>query len=217
MLELTARQELISVARSMNTSGLNQGTSGNLSVRYNDSILITPSALSYDSCQPGDIVKMSMDGTAMDRHKGRQRPSSEWRLHLDIFQTHPEAGAVLHAHPPWCTTLACLDRKIPAFHYMVAMAGGNSIPCAGYAVYGSRALSDQVNMALAERSACLMSHHGMVCFGDTPQKTLELAIEVENLARVYSQALQIGEPSLLDQEQIDEVTVKFADYKTIKS
>lgn len=210
MLELTARQELIAVARSMNTTGLNQGTSGNVSVRHNKTILITPSALPYDSCHSEDIVKMTMTGAS----QGRQKPSSEWRLHLDIFQAHPEAGAVLHAHPPWCTTLACLDREIPPFHYMVAMAGGDTIPCAGYAIYGSKALSENVNTALKDRTACLMSHHGMVCYADTPQKALDLAIEVENLARVYCQALQLAEPLLLNQGQMDEVLAKFADYRS---
>lgn len=210
MLELSARRELIAIARSMNTIGLNQGTSGNVSVRYGDLILITPSALSYDCCEPEDIVSIQMDGTA----EGRQKPSSEWRLHLDIFEERPEAQAILHAHPPWCTTLACLDREIPPFHYMVAMAGGTTIPCAKYAVYGSQALSGHVNAALKERTACLMSHHGMVCFADNLQKVLDLAIEVENLARVYCQALQLGEPSLLDQGQMDEVLAKFADYRS---
>jgi L-fuculose-phosphate aldolase len=194
----------------MNSMGLNQGTSGNLSVRCNETILITPSALAYDRCQPGDIVSMEADGTV----HGRRKPSSEWRLHLDIFQAHPEAGAVLHAHPPWCTTLACLDREIPPFHYMVAVAGGITVPCAEYALYGSRKLSEQVITALADRTACLMSHHGMVGFADSLDRVLALAVEVENLARVYCQALQIGEPALLDKTEMDAVLAKFADYRS---
>ena len=210
MLELSLRRDLITTARAMNTIGLNQGTSGNLSARHGDAILITPSGLPYDRCRPEDIVRLQMDGTA----EGRQKPSSEWRLHLDIYTTRPEARAILHAHPPWCTTLACLDKEIPPFHYMVAMAGGDTIRCAPYAVFGSRELSQNVHSALTDRTACLMSHHGMVCFAGNPEKALDLAVEVENLARIYCQALQLGEPSLLDSDQMNEVLAKFADYRS---
>jgi len=209
MLELTLRRDLIGTALAMNSRGLNQGTSGNLSVRYGQGILITPSALPYHRCQPEDVVFLAMDGTV----DGRRKPSSEWRLHRDIYKTHPEAGAVLHAHPPWCTILACLDREIPPFHYMVALAGGDTIRCAPYAVFGSRELSDNVTAALEDRTACLMSHHGMVCYAGSPAKALELALEVENLARVYCQTLQLGSPSLLDREQMNEVLAKFAGYR----
>ena len=211
MLELTLRRELLTTALSMNSLGLNQGASGNLSARHGDHILITPSALSYDRCCPEDIVRLDMDGV----FSGRRRPSSEWGFHLEIYRAHPEACAVLHAHSPWCTTLACLDREIPPFHYMVALAGGDSIPCAPYALFGSRELSDNVCLALAERTACLMSHHGMVCYSGSLAKVLELAVEVENLARVYCQTLQVGEPLLLDREQMAEVMVKFADYRSV--
>ena len=209
MLELSLRQELIATVRAMNSLGLNQGMSGNLSARYGDRILITPSGMSYDQCRAGDIVRMDMDGVV----EGQGRPSSEWRLHLDIYAARQEAGAILHAHSPWCTTLACMDREIPAFHYMVAVAGGDSIRCAPYAVFGSRELSRHVQLALHERSACLMSHHGMICFADSPAKTLDLAVEVENLARVFCQVLQIGEPSLLDKSQMHTVLLKFSDYR----
>ena len=208
MLELSVRREVIAIARAMNEIGLNQGTSGNVSVRHGDGILITPSGLPYDRCCPEDIVWLQMDGTA----EGIRKPSSEWRLHLDIYRTKPEARAVLHAHSPWCTTLACLDREIPPFHYMVAVAGGNTIRCAPYALFGSKELSDNVNAALENRTACLMSHHGMVSYADNLEKVLDLAIEVENLARVYCQTLQSGEASLLDREQMNKVLAKFADY-----
>jgi len=210
MPELSLRRELIDTARAMNGLGLNQGVSGNLSLRNGDTILITPSGMSYDTCRPGDIVQMDLDGNVA----GQGRPSTEWRLHLNIYAARREADAVLHAHSPWCTTLACLDRDLPAFHYMVAVAGGDSIRCAPYAVFGSRELSRYVQQALHERCACLMSHHGMVCFGDSPAKALELAVEVENLARVYCQVLQLGIPSLLDKAQMHKVLVKFADYRS---
>lgn len=210
MLELSLRCNLIATARAMNTLGLNQGTSGNVSVCHDDAILITPSWLPYDRCRPEDIVRLQTNGTA----EGSRKPSSEWRLHLDIYKTRPEARAILHTHSPWCTTLACLDREIPSFHYMVALAGGDTIRCAPYAVFGSRELSQNVTAALEDRTACLMSHHGMVCFAGSPEKALDLAAEVENLARVYCQALQLGEPSLLDRDQMDEVLAKFADYRS---
>ncbi|MEA2116795.1 MAG: class II aldolase/adducin family protein [Thermodesulfobacteriota bacterium] len=210
MLKLTRRRDLIAIARSMNEIGLNQGASGNVSVRHGDAILITPSGLSYERCTPEDMVRLAMDGTA----EGIRKPSSEWHLHLDIYETRPEAGAVLHAHSPWCTTLACLDREIPPFHYMVAMAGGDTIRCAPYAQFGSKELSNNVTAALKRRTACLMSHHGMVCYAENLEKVLDLAIEVENLARVYCQALQLGKPSLLDGDQMNEVLAKFADYRS---
>jgi L-fuculose-phosphate aldolase len=210
MLELSLRREVIAVARTMNEIGLNQGASGNVSVRHGAEILITPSGLPYDRCCPEDIVRLQIDGTT----QGRRKPSSEWHLHLDIYRTALDARAILHAHSPWCTTLACLDREIPPFHYMVAMAGGDTIRCAPYAVFGSKELSSHVNAALESRTACLMSHHGMVCYAENLEKVLDLAIEVENLARVYCQALQLGEPSLLNSDQMNEVLAKFADYRS---
>ena len=208
-LELSLRQSLIKTGLVMNRLGINQGTSGNLSVRSRDGLLITPSARPYEQCRPGDIVRMQLDGTSW----GRRKPSSEWRLHRDLYEACPEAGAILHAHPPWCTTLACLEQEIPAFHYMIAVAGGDSIPCASYALFGSAQLSENVNRTLQNRTACLMSHHGMVCFAETLEKVLALAVEVENLARVYCQVLQLGKPSILNQEKMDEVLVRFAGYK----
>jgi L-fuculose-phosphate aldolase len=207
---LSLRRELIDTALAMNRLDLNQGSSGNLSVRYGDGMLITPSALPYDRCRPGDIVRMKMDESV----HGPGKPSSEWRFHLDLYASRPEAGAVLHAHPPWCTALACLDREIPSFHYMVAVAGGDSIRCAPYALYGTAELSRNVDRALKDRTACLMSHHGMLCYGDTLENTLALALEVEHLARVYCTVLQLGSPGLLDHEQMTEVLDQFAGYRS---
>lgn len=156
------------------------------------------------------MVKVDWSGKA----ESRRKPSSEWQLHLDIYVSRPEAGAVLHAHPPWCTTLACMDRDIPAFHYMVALAGGDSIRCAGYALFGSKELSERVGEAMKNRRACLMSHNGMVCFADTPEEALDLAVEIENLARIYVQTLQIGTPSLLTTGQMEAVQQKFSSYRS---
>jgi L-fuculose-phosphate aldolase len=197
----------------MNQIGLNQGTSGNVSLRLDDGFLITPSALAYERYTAADMVELTMDGQVIT---GAGKPSSEWRLHQDIYARKKEAGAVLHAHPPWSTTLACLERDIPACHYMVAMAGGDSIRCAPYALFGSSELSRNVHSALDEgRSACLLAHHGMICFAGDLEGVLALAIEVENLARVYAQALQVGEVPLLSSREMKLVREKFMEYKNI--
>ena len=211
MTAQSRRRALIETARTMNRVGLNQGTSGNLSLRLDEEFLITPSALAYDRCTTADLVRLDMNGEVIG---GTRRPSSEWRIHRDIYRHKPEAGAILHAHPPWCTTLACLQRDIPPFHYMVAVAGGDSISCAPYALFGSRELSDNVLTALSGgRCACLMVHHGMVCFAADLEAVLALALEVENLARVYVQALQIGEVPLLSGQEMEAVHKRFTDYK----
>ncbi len=211
MLAHSRRNALLQTALAMNRVELNQGTSGNLSLRLEDEFLITPSALAYDRCTTADLVRLDMKGRVT---AGTRRPSSEWRIHRDIYRHRPEAGAILHAHPPWCTTLACLQRDIPPCHYMVAVAGGNSISCAPYALFGSRQLSENVLAALGQgRRACLLAHHGMVCFADGLEEVLSLAIEVENLARVYIQALQVGEVPLLSVGEMEAVMEQFADYK----
>ena len=155
------REQLLATARAMNSQGLNQGTSGNVSVREGEGFLITPSALPYDQCRSEDMVWMDWFG----QPQGNRKPSSEWRMHRDIYRHYPQAGAVLHAHSLYCTTLACLERTIPAFHYMVAMAGGESIRCAPYATFGTQALSDAVIAALRDRSAALLSPswHDLLC------------------------------------------------------
>jgi len=211
MTAQSKRQALVETARAMNRIGLNQGTSGNLSLRLGEEFLITPSALAYDRCTTADLVRLDMNG---DLIGGTRRPSSEWRIHRDIYRHKPEAGAVLHAHPPWCTTLACLQQDIPPFHYMVAVAGGSSIACAPYALFGSRALSENTLAAFSgDRRACLLAHHGMVCFDVGLDEVLALALEVENLARVYVQALQIGEVPLLSGQEMEEVMERFAEYR----
>ncbi len=203
------RRTLLDTALAMNRQELNQGMAGNVSIRVGNGFLITPSAMPYEECTPADMVLLSMDG----RPQGRRHPSSEWRLHRDLYLQHPEAGAVLHAHPPWCTVLACLEREIPAFHYMVAVAGGDSIPLAGYAAFGSAELSALVTQALVDRTACLMAHHGMVCFAGDLKEVLALAVEVENLARIYARALQVGEVPLLSSGQMAGVMARFAAYR----
>jgi L-fuculose-phosphate aldolase len=202
------RRDLIDHAIAMNESGISQGTSGNISVRFQGGMLITPSGLDYAGMEPGDIVFVDSQGVSF----GFRQPSSEWRFHLDIYRKRPDAHAILHAHPLHSAALACMNRSIPAFHYMVAVAGGKDIRCASYATFGTRALSDSVIEALAERKACLLANHGMVCLEKDLQRVLGLAIEVEQLARIYTQCLQIGEPSILSDEEMAVVLEKFKTY-----
>ncbi|QRO02342.1 class II aldolase/adducin family protein [Archangium violaceum] len=199
---------MIATARKMNTSGLNQGTSGNLSQRVEDGFLVTPTGMDYDSMVPEDIVLMRFDGG----HEGRRKPSSEWRFHWDILAARPEVGAVLHAHSMFCTTLACLHRGIPSFHYMVAAAGGVDIRCAPYATFGTEELSRHAVTALEGRKACLLANHGMLALGRDLAGAFKLAVEVETLAAMYWRALQVGEPVILDSTEMAVVLEKFKTY-----
>ena len=192
----------------MNTQGINQGSAGNISRRFGDGFLITPSGMSYDRLQAGDIVYVGMDGRSQDSLE----PSSEWRMHRDIYANHAAAGAVLHAHSTFATVLSCLRLDIPAFHYMVAVAGGADIRCADYALFGTQALSDNMLAALTDRRACLLGTHGMICFHDNLDKALWLGVEVETLARQYWHARQAGEPVILSTAQMAEVLEKFKTY-----
>jgi L-fuculose-phosphate aldolase len=207
-MSLELRQELIDTAIAMNAAGINQGTSGNLSVRFGEGMVITPSGMAYTGLDPADMVEVGADGTS----QGTRTPSSEWRIHLDIYRHRPDARAVLHAHPVHGTTLACLHRPIPAFHYMVAVAGGHDIRCAPYATFGTQALSDNVLAALEEREACLVANHGLVCLAGSLAAVLALAVEVEHLARVYVACLQIAEPESLSGEEMAVVLEKFRSY-----
>ena len=209
------RHQLIETALAMNASGLNQGTSGNLSARCDDGFLITPSGMDYAGLSTTDIVWMDLDGST----RGTRKPSSEWRFHAAIYQNRPEANAVLHAHPVSCSALACLNKGIPAFHYMVAIAGGRDIRCADYATFGTPELSEFVIKALRGRKACLMAHHGLTCFEKNLPRALALAIEVEHLAKVYSRILTIGDAEILADEEMDKVLDKFSSYglQTVKS
>lgn len=206
--ELDLRRALCDHARKMSAAGINQGKSGNLSVRIDGGFLVTPSGLDYDAMEPEDIVAMVSGQSPL----GPRAPSSEWRLHRDIYARYGEAGAIVHAHAMFATTLSCLDRMIPAFHYMVAVAGGPDIRCAPYATFGTQQLSDAVVGALADRRACLMSHHGMIAFSETLAAAFALAVEVETLSAMYWRALQIGEPSLLPETEMAVVLESFKSY-----
>ena len=195
------RQELVETCRKMNASGINQGTAGNISVRNDAGFLITPSSLPYDAMQPGDIVQMDFDGT----YESDRRPSSEWRFHRDILQSRQDVNAVVHCHSVYATTLACHHKTIPAFHYMTGLFGGSTIRCARYATYGTQALSDAALEALDGRTACLLGQHGQISLGKSLAHGLANAIEVETLSRLYVQALTLGEPPVLDDDEMARV------------
>ncbi|TPL40727.1 L-fuculose-phosphate aldolase [Mesorhizobium sp. B2-4-6] len=202
------RQAIIDACIQMNALGINQGTSGNISCRHGDGMLISPTSTPYDTLQPEDIVFMGWDGEV----DGRLPPSSEWRFHFDIMKARPEVNAVVHAHPTYCTTIAIMGRKIPAIHYMVAVAGGSDIRCAPYATFGTAELSAHAVEALRDRKACLLAQHGMIAVGSSLAQAMWLAVEVETLARQYHGALQIGEPPVLSDEEIENVIKRMASY-----
>jgi L-fuculose-phosphate aldolase len=206
--EIDLRREIIATALRMNALGLNRGKSGNVSTRFSTGFLVTPTGIAYESTQPEDIVALTLDGAA----RGPRRPSSEWRFHRDIYARRPEAGAIVHAHSPFATSLACLGRDIPAFHYMIAVAGGKNIRCAAYATFGTQELSDRALDALEGRRACLLANHGMIAVGASLATALALAVEVEALAEQYWRALQIGAPNLLPDAEMDVVLEKFRTY-----
>ncbi len=195
------RQGIIDACIEMTAKGINQGTSGNASHRIEGGLLITPSALPYETMQPEDIIEMRMDGS----YTGPHRPSSEWRFHRDILKTRTDIDVVLHNHATYTTALSCHERGIPPFHYMTAVAGGHDIRVSTYACFGTQELSDEVIEALEDRYACLMGHHGMIVLAKDFAKAIWLAVEVENLAKMYVHALAIGEPPHLSAQEMDRV------------
>ncbi len=199
--ETTLRNEMVATCRRMNETGINQGTAGNLSVRNPKGFLITPTSLPYDRMQPDNLVQMYFDGS----FEGELRPSSEWRFHRDILQKRTDIDCVLHCHSVYATTLAVHHKTIPSFHYMTGVAGGTTIRCARYATFGTQALSDAALEALEGRLACLLGQHGQISLGKTPAKALALAVEVETLSRLYVQALTLGEPPILSDEEMARV------------
>ncbi|MBU8895471.1 class II aldolase [Corallococcus sp. H22C18031201] len=202
------REAMIATSRRMNSAGLNQGTSGNLSARVAGGFLLTPTGMDYDALVPEDLVFMRFDGS----HEGRRRPSSEWQLHRDLLAARPDMGAVLHTHSMFSTTLACLRKSIPAFHYMISAAGGTDVRCAEYATFGSAELARNTLVALEGRKACLLANHGLVALGVDLPAAFKLAVEVETLAAMYWRALQVGTPVVLDGAEMTRVIDRFKTY-----
>jgi L-fuculose-phosphate aldolase len=211
--ELALRQAIVAHGLRFAPAGLSQGTSGNLSVRWHDGqadgMLITPSGVDYGRLQPEDLAFMRLDD---GRWTGPLKPSSEWRFHRDIYRARPEVGAVVHAHPTHATALAVQRRPIPAFHYMVAVAGGHDIRCAPYATYGTEQLSQHALAALADRRACLLANHGLIAVAADLPAAFALAVEVEQLAHQYLLALSTGTPVLLPADEMDRVLLAFRGY-----
>lgn len=208
--EAALRQEIVHTALAMSVQGLSPGTSGNVSARWRDGMLITPSGLPYDDLRADDIVSLPFAGDR--KPEGNRAPSSEWRFHLDIMNSRPDVMAVVHTHSTYATVLAILGLEIPAHHYMIAVSGGNSIRCAPYATYGTIELSQNALEALEGRTCCLLSNHGVIATGPSLKKALWLAWEVETLARQYVIARQLGEPRLLSKDEIDKVLERFKNY-----
>ncbi len=206
--EIALRQSVIDACLSMNASGLNQGTSGNISVRNGDRMLVTPSGAPYENLRPDSICSMSL---ADKTWEGPLKPSSEWRFHRDILLARPEVGAIVHTHATYCTVLSIARREIPAVHYMIAAAGGPSVRVADYATYGTAELSKAVIDALEDRNCCLMANHGMLATGATLEKAMWLAMELETLAKQYYLSLALN-PFILPDDEIGKVREKFKSY-----
>lgn len=209
MTEQQLRTSLLQTSQRMVELGLNRGTAGNASVRCGDGMLITPSALPVAEMVAESIVRMDLEGNVLQGRK----PSSEWRFHRDILAARPEIGAVLHMHSTYATTIACLRRDVPAVHYHIAIAGGDSIRCAAYTIFGEQNLSDLALEALRDRKACLLGNHGMIALGKDLDEALSVAQEVEFLCEIYWRTLAVGEPQILTAQQMHEVKAKFVEYK----
>ena len=209
--ELELRREVVANCRKMNASGINQGTSGNISARYRNRMLISPSATPYDSLEPEMVASMPLDG---DRGvwEGPLKPSTEWRFHLDILRTRQDVGAVVHAHPTYCTSLAVARKSIPACHYMMAAFGGTDVRCSGYATFGTKELSVEALKALEGRTACLLANHGSIAIGSNLEKAMWTALELETIALQYFNSLLIGGPVILGDQDIAETLKGFNNY-----
>jgi len=202
------RGEIIETARALPKLGLTKGTSGNVSARTSEGFLITPSGTPYEDLTEDKIVALDLDGC----YRGDILPSSEWRMHLDFYLAKPACGAVVHCHSPRATALSCHRKGIPAFHYMVALAGGDRIDCAHYESFGTRALSEAMIDALGDRNACLLANHGQIAGGATLKKALSVAEGVEDLADQYLSSLALGEPVILSENEMREILKKFKSY-----
>lgn len=206
--ERELREAMVRTSRELVARGLNRGTSGNVGVRCGAHILVTPSGVPASELSESGMVLLAADGRVI----GPGRPSSEWRFHRDILAARPELHAVVHVHSPFATTLACLGLEVPPFHYMIAAAGGASIRCAPYALFGTQDLSDLVLEALRDRRACLLAQHGMIAAGRDLGHALALCVEVESLCEQYWRARQIAEPPHLSDAQMAEVMQRFKHY-----
>lgn len=208
MIEAELRHSLLDIVAKLEDKGFNHGSSGNVSCRFYDDILITPTGGNSGNLEPERLVRLDRDGETV----GDGIPSSEWHMHLAILNAYPHVQAVIHTHADACVALSCLAKPIPAFHYMIASFGGNDVPCAPYATFGTRALADGAVAALATRKACLLANHGMIVVGASLQQAFDLTVKVETLARQYILARQAGEPAILPDDEIVRVLERYKGY-----
>jgi len=204
------RQQIVAVSLDLAPKQLSRGTSGNVSARVPEGYLITPSGVPYEALTAQSIVMLGLDENPDE--DAFPRPSSEWRFHRDIYRARADAQAIVHAHPPFSTSIACMNQSIPAFHYMIAAAGGNNLRCAHYATFGTQELSDSILVAMQDRKACLIGNHGIVAIGSNLTAALSLAVTVEDLAEQYVRVLQMGEPVILSDDEMALVLEKFKTY-----
>ena len=207
-MSVLIREQIVAACKKLESAGLNRGTSGNVSCREKDHFLVTPSGVAVDEITPSRIVAVGYHGKVI----GIGKPSSEWHFHCDILKARDDIGAVVHTHAPYATAIACLREDIPAFHYMIAVAGGDSIRCAPYALFGTDTLSRLAVEALDGRKACLLANHGMITLGRDLDEAMAIAVEVESLCQQYLLARQAGRPTLLSSEEMQQVIEKFQNY-----
>lgn len=203
-----SRASLVSGARAMDASGMNTGTTGNISLRIEGGMLITPTGIPSPLLQPEQMVTMRFDGS----WEGTLRPSSEWEMHAEIYKAFPEAGAVVHAHPDHCVALSCLREPMPLFHYMVAGFGGDDVRCSDYALFASSDLAKAAVVALKDRTACLLANHGMIAFGKDLDTALARTVKLETLARQYLIARAAGTPVLIENSEIPAIRGRYKTY-----
>ncbi|MBK9082597.1 MAG: class II aldolase/adducin family protein [Rhizobiales bacterium] len=211
MKEKELRQAIVEQCRRLNPLGLNQGTAGNISARIGDAMLITPSAVPYDEMKPDMLALMPLNGE-YGAWRGKMKPSSEWRFHLDIMRARADVGAIVHTHAMYATVLSILRKPIPAAHYMIAAFGGPTIRCTGYAPFGTKELSDLAVEGLVDRQGVLLGNHGMIACGTDLGQAMWRAVELETLARMYYSALAVGKPTILPDDEITRIAERFRGY-----
>jgi L-fuculose-phosphate aldolase len=210
MDEAALREKIVAVAQALDRAGFCPSKSGNVSARWRDGCLVTPSGLPYAVMRPQDIVEIGLDGRVLS---GSGRPSSEWPFHTTIYRARQDAQAVVHTHSPMATALSCARKGIPAFHYMIALCGGPDVRCADYATFGTQELADNAVAALRDRKAVLLANHGVIALGQTLDGAHAIAAEVENLAAQYLALLAAGlKPAVLGKAEMKRVAEKFAGY-----
>ena len=209
MTKNSLRKEIITVVRQFNSTGLSFGRSGNVSVRSARGFLITPTGIAYAEMKATEIVEMDHQGQVID---GKGKPSSEWHMHSALYRKRPDVNAIVHVHSPYATGVACTRKSIPAFHYMVTVLGGSSIPCAKYATFGTEKLARNAVAALGNLHACLLANHGQIAVAEDLATAFRFAGEVENLARQYCASLMAGAPVSLDEQEMQINIKKFKTY-----